>query len=142
MTGRTQPKRKKYGGRKRGTPNKRTVIRQRYDHYLKAKASGIPLAIEVEEELVAWFHDAFHGEKKPSRKLMWARRLHEIAATLLPYQTPKLASVSLVPRNINRDQKVTLRIIDHNRDLIEERDVELPPMITGQGDVVESNRNG
>jgi hypothetical protein len=73
---------------------------------------------------------------------MWARRLHEIAATLLPYQTPKLASVSLVPRNINRDQKVTLRIIDHNRDLIEERDVELPPLITGQGDVVESNRNG
>jgi hypothetical protein len=70
------------------------------------------------------------------------RRLHEIAATLLPYQTPKLASVSLVPRNINRDQKVTLRIIDHNRDLIEERDVDLPPLITGAGDVVESDRNG
>jgi hypothetical protein len=52
-------------------------------HYLKAKASGIPLAIEI-----------------------------------------------------------TLRIIDHNRDLIEERDVELPPLITGQGDVVESDRNG
>jgi hypothetical protein len=54
------------------------------------------------EELVAWFHDAFHLEKKASRKLMWARRLHEIAATLLPYSLSSiLSAIEGHPRAVN-----------------------------------------
>jgi hypothetical protein len=62
-------------GRRRGSKNKATVLKQRYDHYLKAKASGIPLAVEIE------VHDAFHGEKKPSRKLIEQDRArHDLQA--------------------------------------------------------------
>jgi hypothetical protein len=96
------------------------------------RLSSILSAIDGEPRAVNAFMDFLHSlqvEKQASHQA--AQRFEAFAERMQEEM-----------RGLKEAIRVTLRIIDHNRDLIEERDVELPPLITGQGDVVESSRNG
>jgi hypothetical protein len=129
----------KTGGRKRGTPNKRTaenaLIAER--KLVEAKAAGIPLGKEMLERLMLDFAEMAELYKpKPGKKptpeqaLQYERwTLHTLhaASELAPYQSPTLRAIYVPPTEppVHRVTKFELKIFDSQRDrMIEHQEVE------------------
>jgi hypothetical protein len=113
------------GGRKRGTPNKRTLIKteQANQHFAEAKASGRRLAIDELEWLMQAFKEAVQYFKpqdlanmKPDQErqfVKYATLLRSVCMALAPYQSATFRSILLSQpvAESQRDQSAAERLI-------------------------------
>jgi hypothetical protein len=114
------------GGRKKGTPNKKTVALKEALrlNWNKAKREGGSLGVDYLRELAlnavqivqATMPLREDGEIKragdPEECLKWSRLLKEVAAEIAQYESPRLSAVAVAPPQKSTRQTVTVRVFD------------------------------
>jgi hypothetical protein len=113
---------RKTGGRRKGTPNRKTIERQRIAEMLAAGAS--PDLIEGaagklgKEILSYWANEfdrlaRFHKRRRPALSRQYAESACAIAGRLAHFQSPTYRAVLMqAPPPPERDFRFTLRIFD------------------------------
>lgn len=115
--------RKKTGGRKRGSLNKRTLEKlAQAEHEISAHARGKKLAVDHMDEmveffrglvaaLVPWNPDGSRKEGKDDK--VWFRAVECFQGFLnmrAPYQTPRLSAVAIMPGPSPGAQRTTVNV--------------------------------
>jgi hypothetical protein len=118
-------RRKKFGGRKRGTPNKKTLAKiAAAEAGLVEARAGKKLAVDYMDEMIEWFRHLTgqlqpfdkDGNLKPGRDArMWLRVVECFQAFLsmrAPYQSPRLSAVAIMPQQARQRTTVNVTILN------------------------------
>jgi hypothetical protein len=126
-----QRKRRKHGGRKRGTPNRRTVEKLEAAHReMTAPQRGKKIAIDHMDEmieflrgvvakLVPWDKDGKAIEGRDS--VLWFKAVDAFQGFLnmrAPYQSPRLSAVQIVPAASRQRTTVNVTILNERGEKI------------------------
>jgi len=137
-----QPKGVRYGGRAKGTPNKRTA--ELLNGALE-RGPGAPLAKEVLEELMLHYlgkarvNMALPGEQETPEQEAglqhWGMMAAEVARMLAPYQSPTLKAIMTnpAPQEAGQVTKFVLSIFERKRQPIGPPDLKLIEGTKGNG---------
>lgn len=104
-------KRKKYGGRKRGSINKRTIekVREGERKLAGARQRGEKIAVDYMDEMIVWFRNIVgvmqpfdeKGLPRPGYNAdIWFRAVAAFQGFLsmrAPYQSPRLSAIAIMP---------------------------------------------
>jgi hypothetical protein len=116
---------RKYGGRKKGTLNKRTIAKLRAaEHELEAARSGKRLAIDHMDEMIDYFSNLVgllapwnpNGTRREDRSVdLWFRSVAAFQGFLAMrarYQTPRMSAVAIVPPAVRQRTTVHVTILN------------------------------
>jgi hypothetical protein len=124
-------RRRKYGGRKRGTPNKRTIEKVRQaEREISAPERGKKIAVDHMDEmieflrgvvakLVPWNADGTAIEGRDS--VLWFKAVDAFQGFLnmrAPYQSPRLSAVQIVPSASRQRTVVNVTILNERGEKI------------------------
>src|SRR6516225_2213582 len=97
-------KRKKTGGRTKGTPNRRTVSRQVAAELALHRSGKIKLAREVLADIMNLAYELMRkacGEKVDTKEFnRYADMAMKAAVELIPYEQPRLNAITVMPGGI------------------------------------------